>query len=139
MNLGEEITINYTITAGQDIVAFEKFGGTYTLLNTYLPLCASSISVSANNTYALSSYNNTWGWNLIVPNGPAAVVLPNYYLFYKYKPGIDGTIADSVINFEDNNTTLSFNTSSYSDWSEKSGIISNIVSQKLYSKLKLFV
>ena len=138
-NLGEEITINYTITAGQDIVAFEKFGGNYTLLNTYLPLCASSISVSANNTYALSSYNSTWGWNLTLPSGPAAVVLPNYYLFYKYKPGIDGTITDSIINFEDSNTTLSFNTSSYSDWSQKSGIISNIVSQKLYSKLKLFV
>ncbi len=138
-NLGEEITINHIITAGQDIVAFEKFGGNYTLLNTYLPLCASSISLSANNTYALSSYNSTWGWNLIIPSGPVEVVLPNYYLFYKYTPGIDGTIEDSVINFEDTNTTLSFNTSSYSDWSEEDGIISNIVSQKLYSKLKLFV
>lgn len=138
-NLGEEITINYTVTAGEDIVAFEKYGGTYTLLNTYLPLCAASITLSANNTYPLSSYNNTWGWNLTVPSGPAEIVLPNYYLFYKYKPGIDGTIEDSVINFEDNNTTLSFNTSSYEEWSQKSGIISNIVAQKLYSKLNLFV
>lgn len=138
-NLGEEITINYTVTAGQDIVAFEKFGGNYTLLNTYLPLCASSISLSANNTYALSSYNDTWGWNLVLPDGAPEVVLPNYYLFYKYVPGIDGTVVDSVINFEDSNTSLSFNTSSYTDWSQKEGIISNIVSQKLYSKLKLFV
>jgi hypothetical protein len=138
-NLGEEVTISYTITAGQDLVAFEKFGGNYTLLNTYLPLSASSISLSANNTYALSSYNSTWGWNLTIPSGPVEVVLPNYYIFYKYKPGIDGTITDSVINFEDGNTTLSFNTSSYNEWSQESGIISNIVSQKLYSKLKLFV
>jgi len=138
-NLGDEITINHVITAGQDIVAFEKYGGTYSLLNTYLPLSASSVNLITNTTYALSSYNNTWGWNLTVPSGPATTVLPNYYLFYKYTPGIDGTITDSVINFEDNNTTLSFNTSSYEEWSQKSGIISNIVSQKLYSKLKLFV
>lgn len=138
-NLGEEITINHIISAGQDIVAFEKFGGIYSLLNTYLPLCASSISLSTNTTYALSSYNSTWGWNLTVPSGPVEINLPNYYLFYKYQPGIDETIIGSIINFEDNNTTLSFNTSSYKDWSKENGIISNIISQKLYYKLKLFV
>ena len=138
-NLGEEITISYTVTAGQDIVAFEKYSGNYKLLNTYSPLCATSVSLSSNNTYALSAYNNTWGWGLILPPGSVEVTMPLYYIFYKYKPGIEGTITGSIINFEDSNTTLSFNNSSYSEWSEESGIISNIVAQKLYNKLNLFV
>jgi hypothetical protein len=138
-NLGQEITINYTVTAGQDIVAFEKFSGNYKLLNTYLPLSASSIALSANNTYALSSYNDTWGWNLLLPSGAPVTTMPLYYLFYTYNPEIDGIITNSVINFNDTNTTLSFYNSSYDAWAEESGIISNIVAQKLYSKLNLFV
>jgi hypothetical protein len=43
-NLGEEVTINHIITAGQDLVAFEKFSGEYKYLNTYLPLCATYIT-----------------------------------------------------------------------------------------------
>lgn len=140
-NLGEEVTLSYIITGGQDLVAFEKFSGEYKLLNSYLPLCASSITILPTNRYYLSSYNSSWGWNLTLPadalNIPEA--MSNYYIFYKYISGIDGTVENSIINFEDNNTTLSFYNSSYEAWSEQSGIISNIVAQKLYSKLNLFV
>jgi hypothetical protein len=337
-NLGEEVTINHIITAGQDLVAFEKFSGEYKYLNTYLPICATYItfltgdwgiegelitettedlilteSISSISTdfikpvinYCLSGYNDTWGWNLVLPTDsygdsttttdritinvygtgalppttapgtmerfrlndgtsdiwsfgptasgfnqsfypnwignagvsapysipPAIVTIPTstdtvsfyvrenangfpvdpgpiyspytgrtagtswyyditfpdgqrftgnntqgfkfsppsgdsywapqgkqgdeglefvwkrssgetlskYYLFYKYVPNIDGTIENGIINFEDSNTTLSFNNSSYEAWSQESGIISNIVAQKLYSKLNLFV
>jgi hypothetical protein len=137
-NLGEEVTINHVITAGQDLVAFEKFSGDYKYLNTYIPLCASYITLLSNNRYYLSSYNSSWGWNLVVPQS-GSDILSKYYLFYRYVPNIDGTIKNSVINFEDPNTTLSFNNSSYQAWSQESGIISNIVAQKLYSKLNLFV
>jgi len=137
-NLGEEVTISHIITAGQDLVAFEKFSGEYKYLNSYLPLCASYITLLSNNRYYLSSYNSSWGWNLVIPQS-GGDVLSTYYLFYKYDPGIDGTIENSIINFEDSNTTLSFNNSSYEAWSQESGIISNIVAQKLYSKLNLFV
>lgn len=135
-NLGPEVSLNYTVTAGQHLVAFEKFSGNYTYLNTYIPLCASNITVN-QQTYALSAYNDTWGWGLILPNNGYGMQMNNYYLFYTYIPGIDGTINDSVINFADSNTTLSFNNSSYSTWSEKDGIISNIIAQKLYKKLNL--
>lgn len=137
-NLGEEVTINYVVTAGQDLVAFEKFSGEYKYLNTYIPLCASYISRLPNNSYHLSSYNSSWGWNLVIPQS-GSDILSKYYIFYKYAPSIDGTIENSIINFEDPNTTLSFNNSSYEAWSQESGIISNIVAQKLYSKLNLFV
>jgi hypothetical protein len=139
-NLGDKLPINYTIIPGQHIVAHEKFGNKYSLLNTYLPLCASSIILGANNTYQLSSYNNTWGWGLIFPAlGDLPKQLPNYYNFYKYKPGIDGTNNESVINFDDSNTSLTFSSSSYQNWSKEEGIIANIITQKLYSNLNLFV
>lgn len=137
-NLGAEITLNYTVTAGQHLVAFEKFGGTYKLLNTYAPLCASSVTLN-NNTYKLSSYNNTWSWGLMLPADGYGLNMSNYYLFYKYKPGIEGTINDSIINFNDTNTTLNYTTSSYKDWSKKDGIISNILIKGLTEGLNLFV
>ena len=138
-NLGEQVTLNYIITAGQHLVAYEKFSESYRYLNTYLPLCASTVTVGANNTYKLSSYNDTWGWGLTLPQDGYGENLLVFYSFYKYKEGIDGTITDGVINFNDVNTTLKFGNSAYSSWSEKDGMISNIVSQKLYDKLDLFV
>ena len=139
-NLGEEVSIYYTVTAGMDIVAFEKFSGNYKLLNTYLPLCASTVTVSAGNTYNLIDYNDTWGWGLVLPNDEYGygVNLSNYYLFYKHIPTINGTIADGVINFNDVNNTLSYTNSSYQAWSGEDGIISNILTHQIYKGLNLF-
>lgn len=139
-NLGEEVSIYYTVTAGMDIVAFEKFSGSYKLLNTYLPLCASTVTVSAGNTYNLIDYNDTWGWGLVLPNDEYGygVNLSNYYLFYKHIPTINGTIADGVINFNDVNNTLSYTNSSYQAWSGEDGIISNILTHQIYKGLNLF-
>jgi hypothetical protein len=139
-NLGEEVSIYYTVTAGIDIVAFEKFSGNYKLLNTYLPLCASTVTVSAGNTYNLIDYNDTWGWGLVLPNDEYGygVNLSNYYLFYKHIPTINGTIADGVINFNDVNNTLSYTNSSYQAWSGEDGIISNILTYQIYKGLNLF-
>jgi hypothetical protein len=139
-NLGEEVSIYYTVTAGMDIVAFEKFSGNYKLLNTYLPLCASTVTVSAGNTYNLIDYNDTWGWGLVLPNDEYGygVNLSNYYLFYQHIPTINGTIADGVINFNDVNNTLSYTNSSYQAWSGEDGIISNILTYQIYKGLNLF-
>jgi len=139
-NLGEEVSIYYTVTAGMDIVAFEKFSGNYKLLNTYLPLCASTVTVSAGNTYNLIDYNDTWGWGLVLPNDEYGygVNLSKYYLFYKHIPTINSTIADGVINFNDVNNTLSYTNSSYQAWSGEDGIISNILTYQIYKGLNLF-
>lgn len=139
-NLGEEVSIYYTVTAGMDIVAFEKFSGNYKLLNTYLPLCASTITVSAGNTYNLIEYNDTWGWGLILPDDGYGYGsnLSNYYLFYKHIPTINGSITDGIINFNDASNTLSYSNSSYQAWSKEDGIISNILSHQIYKGLNLF-
>lgn len=138
-NLGNEITLHYNITAGSDIVAFEKFSGLYKRLNTYLPLCAAGISLTNGNEYKLSSYSDNWGWGLILPSDGYGLNLSNFYLFYEYNPGIDGTITEGIINFNDLNTTLSFTNSSFNEWSSKDGIISNLVTKQLYNGLNLFL
>ena len=141
-NLGNEIsTLNYTITAGVDIVAFEKYSGIFKRLNTYLPFVASLSVAVINNTlgtYKLSSYNSTWGWGLVTPEGATVVDLSKYYLFYEHNPTINGTITNNTINYNDITNTLSNNISSYEDWSQPGGIISNILSNQLYTGLNLF-
>jgi hypothetical protein len=134
VNLGDEISIYYKVTAGQDIVAYEKYSNTYRRLNTYQPVSAVGVM---SNTYVISAYNNTWGWGLVIDPTASGSRLNEYYTFYKYITGTEGSIYDSVINFEDQNNTLSFNTSSYNDWSKENGVISNILSNQLYKGLQL--
>jgi hypothetical protein len=134
VNLGDEISIYYKVTAGQDIVAYEKYSNTYKRLNTYQPVSAVGVM---SNTYVISAYNNSWGWGLVIDPSASGSRLNEYYTFYKYITGTEGSIYDSVINFTDQNNTLSFSTSSYNDWSKENGIISNILSNQLYKGLQL--
>lgn len=136
-NLGNQVSINYTVTAGRDIVAFEKYSGTYKRLNTYLPLCATTISLTGAEYY-LGDYNDTWGWNLVLPNAYTIDEINNLYLFYEFLSGSDDTITDSVINFTDPNTSLGLSSVTYDEWSRRDGIIANIITNQLYKGLDLF-
>ena len=133
-NLGEEITIHTPLSAGEDIVAFEKFSGIYTRLNTYQPTKAFEPGIV---TYYILSYTPVWGWNLVLPPDGYGEKISSYYSFYRYIPKIDGTIENGIINFSDPNTTLQYTNSSYKEWSEKDGIIANILTNELYKGLNL--
>jgi len=135
-NKGAELTLNYIVTAGSDIVSYEKYSGLYRRHNTFLPLCASNVTLRTSNTYALSSYNKTWGWGLILPS-----TYPNinyYYEFYPYIPSTTGEQVGGILNYGDVINTLSYNLSSYDDWSKEDGVISNILANQLYVGLDLF-
>ena len=84
--------------------------------------------------YPLSDYNQSWGWPLL-SGGDRDIF--DIYSFYNTTTAIDGTITDSKLNFTDTNNTLSFNTSSYSEWSQKDGIMANILANALYEGLDL--
>lgn len=133
-NLGDEVSIYYKVTAGQDIVAYEKYSGIYKLLNTYQPVSAVNVM---SNTYVISAYADTWGWGLVLSDVGYGNKIKEYYSFYKYKSGIEGSVSDSIINFTDVNNTLTFNVSSYDNWSKEDGIISNLLSNQIYKGLKL--
>ena len=141
-NLGSEVsTFTYTVTAGIDLVAFERYSGKFTLLNTTIPLCASSVSTFTQGSsvcYKLSSYNDTWGWGLVLPSNFTAYDITSNYFFYEHVETTADVKKNSIINYDD--VTLSLNTplTSYVEWSQPEGIISNILSNQLYTGLNLF-
>jgi len=98
-NLGSEINMSYTVTAGTDIVALEKFSNSYTLLNTYQPV--SAVSNGGSSQYALSDFNTDWGWPLVLPTTFTSTDLSKFYTFYEYTPGFEGTVNDGILNYSD--------------------------------------
>jgi hypothetical protein len=132
-NLGNQITTRtYIVTAGTDIVALEKFSGTYSLLNSYQPVCA----VSAYQ-YPLSSYSGDWGWPLVLPANFTYSDIDTFYNFYTFNNTIDGTILNSVIDFANPQTNIEFNTP-LSTFNAPNGVLETIITNTLYSSLSLF-
>ena len=152
-NLGDEIDfLTYVISAGNDIVAYEKFSGDYSRLNTYQPLSLSGTLSAVQNhipgtfpfgvngfgdtgaiTYSLSTYNELWGWPLVLRNSlvtsqtaldgtnihyaPGLSGIPqftnlsalsaeatHFYDFYEYTPGGDNTILNNTIDWSNPQT-----------------------------------
>lgn len=98
-NLGDQInTDTYVISAGIPIVAFEKFSTKYTLLNTYQP-----ISATGSSYYQLSSYNDDWGWGLVLPTSFSYTDFPKYYEFYEYIDGVEDNIVGNLVTMESEN------------------------------------
>lgn len=102
INIGEKIdTSTYIISAGTPIVALEKFSNTYTLLNTYQPLCAGS-----GSQYTFSQYNSNWGWPLVLPNSFSPSEFDKYYIFFEYVDRYDNTVVENVIDYTNSKTTI---------------------------------
>lgn len=123
-NLGKELDFfTTTLTAGplnQSIVAYEKFGEIYTLLNTDL-LSSNKIEYIDPflKVYPLSGYNENWGWGLVLPAEYSTQDIPKYYSFYEYVPALDNTWLEGVINWNDINTTRSLSAiSNLNQWDE---------------------
>jgi hypothetical protein len=132
-NIGDQIdTLTYTITAGTPIVALEKFSNSYTLLNTYQPLCAGS-----GQTYNLSQYTSDWGWPLVLPSSFSPQDFEKYYVFFEYVDGYDGTVTDNIINFENSKTTILGPTVDNSYLFASDGVFNNMFLDSLYQSLSI--
>jgi len=133
-NIGNQITtLYYTITAGKDIVALEKFSNNYKLLNTYIPLSAETITL-INQTYPLSSYNTTWGWPLVLPSDFTSKDFDKYYSFFEYVSTYDGTITDFTLDFNNSMCTIP-QSASYNDLYKQNGIFDYVLKNKVRSQL----
>ena len=124
-NLGPEVSsLTYEVTAGNDLVAYEKYSNTYLRLNTFQPLSAlSGLNTGGGaknaNTYMLSDYStavtnsslsggNTWGWPLILPSTYDINTVNNFYEFYSLSAVTDNTIFSGLIDYNSGLTTVSF-------------------------------
>jgi len=131
-NLGSEIdTYSYTVTAGIDIVALEKFSNNYSLLNTYQPICA----VDALQ-YKLSEFNNDWGWPLVLPNNFITTDLSKFYTFYEYTSGFEGTVYDGILNYSDILNTFNV-TTALSSFKGDNNIEDIAIRNSLFSSLSI--
>lgn len=134
-NKGRQIdAFTTTLTAGVDgkLVTYEKFSGELKTVNTNL-LSASYID-ETNKVYALSSYDETWGWGLVLPQSYQNSDLSKYYAFFEYVDGYDQSQMDGVINWSDVNTTVSESLSSITEWSS---IMENMLTYTLAEGLKV--
>ena len=127
-NKGDELNFLTTIlTAGIDIIAYEKFSESYQRINTNL-LSSSYINFldPVNKTYCLSSYHKNWGWGLSLPDEYRNEQIPMYYQFFEYKNSYLDLQTEGLINWADPNTTISEKISSINDWNQiKNKMITN--------------
>ena len=117
-NKGLELNFLTTIlTAGNDIVAYEKFSETYSLINTSLTSTDYMNFIDPiAKTYSLSAYHPYWGWGLQLPDTFEPENISKYYSFYEYnqKPSFEQT--EGIINWSDSNTTINEYISSVEEW-----------------------
>ena len=117
-NKGLELNfLTSILTAGNDIVAYEKFSETYSVINTNL-LSSNYINFidPVEKTYPLSSYHPYWGWGLQLPDTYQATDVSKYYTFYQYIPTPSFEQTEGVINWSDENTTVNEYISSVEEW-----------------------
>jgi len=102
------------LTAGNNIIAFEKYSETYRVLNT--DILSSTIGGiqyidNINRTYNLSSYHPNWGWSLILPDNYNNSQIPLFYDFYEYLVAYSNIQTEGVINWNDPLNTIPDNIS----------------------------
>ena len=108
-----------SVSAGNDIIAYEKFSETYSVLNTKL-LSTTYIKFidPTNKTYALSTYHPYWGWGLQLPDTYQPEDISKYYTFYEYIPTPNFIQTEGIINWSDSNTTINEYISSAEEWNK---------------------
>jgi hypothetical protein len=139
INFGSKLDLYSTVLTAVDgyVIAYEKFSRTFKLCNTFITTMSTSMLNPSLSTYALSSYNDTWGWGLVLGDVTGVSEIAKYYDFYRFNNVIDGTIVDSVLNFNDVVNTINYTNSSYSAWMGDNSIFDNMVSNVLYTSINL--
>jgi len=100
-NLGDRLDImDGIIYKNEDyIVGYETFSERYTLLRT-------NVNTIPTSSYALSSFDKSWGWGLVLPNdfydqSNFVYELSSYYKFYRFVPVVPGDWTNNIINWDD--------------------------------------
>lgn len=100
------LSIEFTVLNKNDqyIVAYENFTKLYSLQSLHID--------SVSQTFNLSAIDQSWGWDLILPDNFYTLLqsdkvkaLNQLYTFYKWNNYIDGTIVGNTINWGDSINT----------------------------------
>lgn len=143
INRGAELDINTTIlSAGSainpsQIIAYEKFSKIYTPVSTLLTLSSYTSVVANVSTYPLSTFDPSWGWNLVLPQNVQGAGIADYYKFYVFIPTVEGSLLQKFIDFDNNNNTLTRTNSSYNEYIKQGGIMDNILLHNIYTGFEI--
>ena len=110
------------------ILTYEKFSRKYNLVSTAIP---------EKNLYNLYDVDNSYGWNLVLPPGVSGMDVTKYYEFYEYIPGAEGSQLQKFIDFDNKNNTLLKTNSSYESYTERGGIMDNVLLHNLLTNLQV--
>jgi hypothetical protein len=131
-NLGDYINVvTDSFSATETIVVQEKFSQKYKLVNINL-----INSISSTSILPFSAFNKDWGWGLVVPASLSGIDVRNYYDFYRLKSK-ELAIVDNYIDYENPNTTISFNITGYDEWYGQDGIIDQNLTYAFTNGLRL--
>jgi len=132
-NLGNQLSWASSIvpTSGK-VVLYEKFGEVYSegKLENYGVLQTAFLSGDVQFV-KLSDVNDSWGWPLVLGEGVSGTEVARYYSVYEYKEGSDQTFYNNLIDWKNEQTTVSENTSSYFAWFGEDQIIDNFINYQL--------
>lgn len=132
-NLGNYLSWSSSIvpTSGK-VVLYEKFGQVYSEgnLENYGVLQNAFLSGS-QQMVRLSDVDNSWGWPLVVGEGVSGQEVSRYYDVYAYKQGSDREFYENLIDWKNEQTTISKNVSAYFDWYGEDQIVDNFINYQL--------
>ena len=126
----------YTVTAGTNFVARQKFNDEYILIEP-MNVPITTIGSGTTSQYPLSSFNLSanWGWPLDVSvTGNSLSII---YDFYPYISNYSNTRKNNVTDYDNANSTLSTSVSTLSSWKNTYGIAYRNIDKQIREGLQL--
>ena len=156
-NLGEQIDFDtYTLTPGTTIVAYEKFSKVFEKITVSYPTTGTvdaddniidagldtGLVTTKTDTYPLSAYSPFWQWNLLAPMTHDGNYINReilyYYDFWTFNEAPSAAHVEGIVNFDDDQTTLTPEESGYSSWVDDTEVVDNILEHQLRVGLNMF-
>lgn len=151
VNLGNEIDFEtYQLTIGEKIVAFEKFSKIYNVITISTPLTgeldehgnivktSELTGIVIDNKFNMNEYTAFWGWNLTAPVTLSGSAILDFYTFFKYNNTPAPEQVEGVLNWADEQNTLTIEASGFANWVGNDNIMDNVLEHQLRTGLGLF-
>ena len=126
----------YTVTAGTNFVARQKFNDEYILIEP-MNVPTTTIGSGTTSQYPLSSFNSSsnWGWPL--DTSVTGTDLSIIYDFYPYISNYSNTRKNNVTDYDNTNSTLRTSVSTLSSWKNTYGIAYRNIDKQIREGLQL--
>ena len=129
-------TTTYTVTAGTNFVARQKFNDEYILIEP-MNVPTTTIDSGTTSQYPLSNFNLSanWGWPL--DTSVTGTDLSIIYDFYPYISNYSNTRKNNVTDYDNANSTLRTSVSTLSSWKNTYGIAYRNIDKQIREGLQL--